>query len=193
MAFSCLCRPVPGCMSRCRRQSLGHEAENAVDDTVVALHEVADLVVFADAAEDYHRAEVRGMGRQWDLDTDVLEPHASEEVDHLVGRGNDAVRADHLDRTRRLKPRHASWAVINEDLVAFEDSSGGFSWILCGRQSRSGVSSGVSEVTNLVLDDCPWLSLPVDDRGAAQHHLASAVSAECALDLVEELQVRESG
>jgi hypothetical protein len=39
-------------MSRFRRPSLGYEAEDAVDDVAVALHEGADVVVVTDVAED---------------------------------------------------------------------------------------------------------------------------------------------
>jgi hypothetical protein len=50
----------------------------------------------------------------------------------------------------------------------------------------------MSEETYLELDDGPRLPLPVDDSVAVHHHLACAVSPECAFDFVEELQIRES-
>jgi hypothetical protein len=76
------------------------------------------------------------MARQRYFDFKVFEDLAFEEPVHLVDGGDDAVRADHLDRTRSLKPRDASWAVVNEDLVALENGSGGVLRPLFRRQSR---------------------------------------------------------
>ena len=68
---------------------------------------VADVVVIADVAENDLRAEEMAIVRQWDVGRNLLERSVSEEQAHLVHGGHDAVCADHLDLTRRLKPRDA--------------------------------------------------------------------------------------
>jgi hypothetical protein len=102
-------------LGHCRRSSLGIEAPEAVDDVAVLLHALADVVVVADVAEHDLRAVVIGVIRQRDVGLDVLERPVSEERGHLADRWNDAVCADHLDLTRSLNPRDASWAVVDED------------------------------------------------------------------------------
>jgi len=118
----CRSRESEGASScHCCRSSIGQEVVHAAHEVVVALHGIADVVVVADVAEDDHCAEEMGLARQRDMSLEVLERSVSEEPVHLVHRGNDAVCADHLDRTRSLKPGDARWAVVDDDPVAVGD------------------------------------------------------------------------
>jgi hypothetical protein len=105
---------------RCHRSSLVIEAPEAADHVVETLHVVAEVVVVADIAEDDLRAEVMGIARQRDVGFDAFERPVSEEPVHLVHGGNEAVCADHLDRTRSLKPRDADRAAVDEDVALVE-------------------------------------------------------------------------
>lgn len=52
---------------------------------------------------------------------DPLERLTPKKVIHVVERGNDAVRANHLDRARGLNPRNSCRAVVDAETAGLID------------------------------------------------------------------------
>lgn len=73
------------------------------------------------------------MLRQREVGLHGLERSVSEEIVHFVHGGNDAVRANHLDCARSLKPRDANGAVVDKEAVGVAQGVASLLFVLSGR------------------------------------------------------------